>query len=88
MTFEYSYPAALHRVRRAALASVMATDYGRDVDPHADAHVEYADECLALAARDLVEAVEAMQADKWPVGWDRVAAFPPAVPTTEGETQP
>lgn len=42
-------------------------------DPHAHSGDEqdYAGELLALAARGLTRAVEALPADKRPVGWDR-----------------
>ncbi len=41
-------------------------------DPHADHddEVRYAGEQLALAARELVRAVDAMPEDDQPVGWD------------------
>jgi hypothetical protein len=61
-------------VEAAALRSIAAHHYGRPEDPHADAEDEYASEQLALAARDLVRAVEAMPEDKRPIGWDTVWA--------------
>jgi hypothetical protein len=61
---------AQQRVEQAALRAITAHHYFRDEDPHADAAAEYADEQLALAARDLVRAVEALPEDKRPIGWD------------------
>lgn len=42
-------------------------------EPHAnaDAEAEYAGELLALAARELAEATDAMPADRQPVGWNK-----------------
>jgi hypothetical protein len=57
-------------VEAAALRSITAHHYGRVEDPHADAEDEYAGEQLALAARDLVRAVEALPENERPVGWD------------------
>lgn len=57
-------------VERAALRSVAAHHYYEDEDPHSDAAAEHADEQLALAARELVRAVEALPADQRPIGWD------------------
>lgn len=61
-------------VEAAALRSISAEHYARETDPHADAAAEYAGEQLALAARDLVRAVEALPEDKRPIGWDTVEA--------------
>jgi len=57
-------------VEVSALRAIAADRYARDEDPHADAESEDADEQLALAARDLVRAVEALPADARPIGWD------------------
>ena len=59
----------LYRVREAALRSVLTNDYPRDSDPHADASAEHADEGLALAARELVLAVDALPPNERPIGW-------------------
>ncbi|MFD8839793.1 hypothetical protein [Streptomyces griseofuscus] len=56
---------------RAALRVIEGTHYGRPDNPHADAEQQYGQEQLALAARALVEAVNAKPADKQPVGWSR-----------------
>lgn len=61
---------AQSRVEGAALRAVAAHHYAADNDPHADAYAEYAGERLALAARDLVRAVDALPEGKRPVGWD------------------
>lgn len=63
---------AQQKLEAAALRSIAASHYYRDENPHADAEDEYASEQLALAARDLVRAVEALPEDKRPIGWDRV----------------
>ncbi len=60
-------------VEAAALHSIAAHHYARESDPHADAADEYASEQLALAARDLVRAVEALPENERPVGWDAEA---------------
>jgi hypothetical protein len=58
------------RVEHAALAAVTADRYADENDAHADAHADYAGDLLALAARDLTRAVNAMPAGDRPVGWD------------------
>lgn len=57
------------RVLRAALRCLSA----RLADEHAmaDAEVQYASEQLAIAARDLVNATNAMDPGDQPVGWSR-----------------
>lgn len=64
------------RVEAAALRTIAAHHYFQDEDPHADAQAEHASEQLALAARDLVRAVEALPADKRPIGWDVAEVAP------------
>lgn len=61
---------AQSRVEGAALRAVAAHYYAADNDPHAGAYAEYAGEQLALAARDLTRAVEALPENERPVGWD------------------
>jgi hypothetical protein len=61
---------AQRQVESVALRSIAANHYFRDEDPHADAEAEYAGEQLALAARELVRAVDALPEDKRPIGWD------------------
>lgn len=56
---------------RAALRVIGSTHYGRPEDPHASAEQEYSDEQLALAARALVEAVNAKPENEQPVGWTK-----------------
>lgn len=60
--------AARRALLGAALRSVYSSDYA-DEGPHADAQAEHDDDRLALAARDLVRAVDALPADEQPVGW-------------------
>lgn len=63
---------AQHKLLRTALNTVVAVDYGQDGDPNDDANAEYHLEQLALAARDLVDAINALpEADGRPVGWVR-----------------
>ncbi|MGW7288974.1 hypothetical protein ACWGH4_26220 [Streptomyces sp. NPDC054847] len=54
---------------KAALRVIHATHYSRPDDPHQDAEQAYSDEQLALAARELVRAVDAKPADEQPIGW-------------------
>jgi hypothetical protein len=61
---------AARQVEAAALRAITAHYYCRAEDPHSSAEAEYASEQLAMAARDLVRAVEALPADKRPIGWD------------------
>lgn len=57
---------AENKVIHAALR-VLCKDYDFEPGPYSDAEAEYAVEQLALAARDLVKAVDA--SDRKPVGW-------------------
>ncbi|MFD3363622.1 hypothetical protein ACFWW5_11020 [Streptomyces albidoflavus] len=66
----YYAPAAAHqKLVTAALAVIETTHYYRVEDPHADAAREYAEEQLALAARNLARAVDTLPADEQPIGW-------------------
>ncbi|MCX4444766.1 hypothetical protein ACFY9R_29170 [Streptomyces albidoflavus] len=66
----YYAPAAAHqKLVAAALDAIQATHYYREEDPHADASREYAEEQLALAARNLARAVDTLPADEQPIGW-------------------
>jgi hypothetical protein len=62
--------AARTELEKAALRSIASLHYYADENPHVDAEAEYSGEVLALAARDLVRAVEALLAGKRPIGWD------------------
>lgn len=66
MTFDE----ARERVLGAALR-VMTARHVAENDPRVDSasESEYADEMLALAARELTQATEALPADQRPVGW-------------------
>lgn len=58
---------ARERLLRAALHCLSAER--ADEHAHKADEIEYADERLALAARDLATATEALPAEKRPVGW-------------------
>lgn len=58
------------RLLEAALA-VLSSQYSTHISADSSASAEYADEMLALAARDLVEATNHLKASERPVGWDR-----------------
>jgi hypothetical protein len=60
---------AQEAVEAAALRSITAHHYSRPEDPFADAEDQHAGELLALAARDLVRAVDALPEDRRPIGW-------------------
>lgn len=60
---------AREAVIRATLRVLSSERPERESDPHNDAEVEYADDELALAARDLYLAVEADDDERKPVGW-------------------
>ncbi|GAA0495164.1 hypothetical protein Ade02nite_19110 [Paractinoplanes deccanensis] len=61
---------AQERLETAALRSITAHHYSNPTHAHFSDEAQYADEQLALAARDLVRAVEALPAERRPVGWD------------------
>ncbi|WBB94248.1 hypothetical protein [Verrucosispora sp. WMMC514] len=56
-------------VEKAVFRVIAADRYARETDPHADAESEHADELLAHACRDLVDAVYTGDPREWPVGW-------------------
>ena len=64
---EIAASTARQQVESAALRSIHASHYYRDENPHVDA--EHAAGQVALAARDLVRAVEALPVEKRPAGW-------------------
>lgn len=55
----------------AALRTIQADHYSREDDPHWDAEREYSAEQLALAARELVRAVDAKPENEQPIGWNK-----------------
>lgn len=59
---------AHENVMRAALR-VLSAERGREDDPHFAAELDYAEELLALAARELTRATDALPEDEQPVGW-------------------
>jgi hypothetical protein len=58
---------ARERLLQAALRCLSAERAGEHA--HKAAEIEYADEQLAIAARDLAAATGALPADRQPVGW-------------------
>lgn len=56
---------------RAALGYVLAADYGDESSPHHGDSIQYNEDALALAARDLAEATEALPRADRPVGWNK-----------------
>ncbi|MEV6638444.1 hypothetical protein AB0M54_47815 [Actinoplanes sp. NPDC051470] len=48
----------------------LAAERSNESSPHYAAHVEYSDELLALAARDLVRSIDALPPSERPIGWD------------------
>jgi hypothetical protein len=62
--------AARERVIRAVLR-VLESEHEERPHAHSAAEAEYAVEQLALAARKLVEAVDALPPDEQPIGWRR-----------------
>ena len=58
---------ARERLLRAALRCLTAER--EDEHAHKGDEIEYADEQLALAARDLAGATDALPADRQPAGW-------------------
>lgn len=67
----------------AVLRNIHADHYSNEADPNLDAEQQYSAERVALAARDLVRAVDALPADSRPIGWDQapqaVEALPPSL---------
>lgn len=74
----YAHAHARDELILAAMRVIAADHYVREEDPHADAESEYSGEQLALAARALVRAVDALPEADWPIGW-------PA-PTSDADT--
>lgn len=54
----------------AVLRQIQANHYADEASPHWDAEREYSAEQVALAARQLVRAVDALPAEQRPIGWD------------------
>jgi hypothetical protein len=85
---------AQSRVISAALR-VLSGDYEETAHGHSDAEAEYASERLALAARELMRAVDARPAAERPEGWNARPAPDSAAarawralgPPTQGEIQ-
>lgn len=57
-------------VEAAALRSIATHYYDNPADPNGDASDELAADELAMAARDLVRAIEALPVGERPIGWD------------------
>lgn len=60
---------AMRVLEERVLNSLLAERHGRVEDPNYAAANEYADEGISLAARDLVDAINAGHPQEWPVGW-------------------
>lgn len=60
---------AMRVLEERILNSLLAERHGRIEDPNYAAANEHADEGIALAARDLVDAIDAANPEEWPVGW-------------------
>jgi hypothetical protein len=60
-----------HVARERVITAALRVLTAERQEPHssAAAESEYADERLALAARELVRATDALDADEQPVGW-------------------
>lgn len=54
----------------AVLRQIQANHYADEASPHWDAEREYSAEQVALAARALVRAVDALPEYQRPIGWD------------------
>jgi hypothetical protein len=66
----YQSPPQAHQLVSAVLRLVHSTHYADEASPHWDAEREYSTEQVALAARELVRAVDELPADQRPIGWD------------------
>lgn len=60
---------AMRVLEERILNSLLAERHGSESDPNYGAANEHADEGIALAARDLVDAINAADPQDWPVGW-------------------
>jgi hypothetical protein len=60
----------VQQLMSAVLRQIQANHYSDEASPHWDAEREYSAEQVALAARDLVRAVDALPEDQRPIGWD------------------
>lgn len=70
MNYSPELVAAQDVLEKAVMRAILADRYPAESDPHADATQEWADEKVALAARDLVCVIEALPANGRPTGWD------------------
>lgn len=74
----FPVPAEQEKLIRAVLRSIFADHYPEESNPHADAESEYAAERVAIAARDLTDAVNALAPDRRPIGWHKLGDPKPA----------
>ncbi|GHJ34281.1 hypothetical protein TPA0910_87140 [Streptomyces hygroscopicus subsp. sporocinereus] len=58
-----------HQLVSAVLRQIHSTHYADESSPHWDAEREYSAEQVALAARALTRAVDAMPENEQPIGW-------------------
>ncbi|MFD8626661.1 hypothetical protein ACFV4E_22720 [Streptomyces hygroscopicus] len=65
----YQSPLEAHHLVSAVLRLIHATHYADESSPHWDAEREYSAEQVALAARALTRAVDAMPENEQPIGW-------------------
>lgn len=72
----YQSPPQAHQLVSAVLRLVHSTHYADEASPHWAAEVEYSAEQVALAARALVRAVDALPEDQRPIGWDSESEQP------------
>ncbi|MFJ1993008.1 hypothetical protein [Streptomyces asiaticus] len=66
----YQPPPQAHQLTSAVLRQIHSTHYADESSPHWDAEREYSAEQVALAARALVRAVDALPEDQRPIGWN------------------
>lgn len=59
-----------YRLMSAVLRQIQANHYSDEASPHWGAEREYSAEQVALAARALVRAVDALPENQRPIGWD------------------
>lgn len=82
----YPVPAEQEKLIRAVLRSIFADHYPEESNPHADAESEYAAEQVAIAARDLTDAVNTLDPNRRPIGWHKLGDLKPAGPAKPAMT--
>ena len=79
----YQSPPETAQLVSGVLRLIHADHYADESSPHWDADREYSAEQVALAARELVRAVDALPADQRPIEWD--TDQPAAAPTAPAD---